>query len=159
MLKVALGSDHHGVEYKAQAIQRLTSLGYQIVDYGPSSSQTSSDYPDFAREVAAAVSNKTADRGVLICGSGVGMCITANKFPGVRAAVCDIVECAQLTRRHNGINVLCLSGTVWKEKDLLPVVEAFLQTDFEGGRHQVRLDKITQIEKSCDCWAGSDELH
>lgn len=156
MLKVALGSDHHGVDYKRQIVDLLGRLGFEAVDYGPGTSEPNTDYPDFAREVAAAVWHNTVDRGILICGSGVGMAITANKFPRVRAAVCDSVPVAQLTRRHNGINVLCLSAAAWQAHDLLPVVEAFLTTDFEGGRHQRRLDKIAEIEKSCGCWTGSD---
>lgn len=148
-MKIALGSDHHGVTWKAE-IQKRWPTEYQWLDFGPDSTEPASDYPDYAGKVGAAVSTGKADRGILICGSGVGMAITANKFHGVRAAVCSTVEEAQLTRRHNNINVLCLSGTLWKEKDLLPVVAAFLETEFEGGRHQRRVDKIAAIEVTCD---------
>lgn len=149
-LTLALGSDHHGVPWKLEIVQTFGDR-YQILDLGPASAEPSSDYPDYASKVASAVSCGEVDRGILICGSGVGMAITANKFPLVRAAVCDSVESARLTRRHNGINILCLSGTLWKQQDLLPVVEAFLETEFEGGRHQRRLDKIVAIEKGNGC--------
>lgn len=149
-MKLALGSDHHGVGWKAEIVQKFGQQ-LEVVDCGPASADSSSDYPDYARKVAAAVSKGEADRGILICGSGVGMAIAANKFFGVRAAVCETVENTELTRKHNNINVLCLSGTVWKQRDLMPVVEAFLNTEFEGGRHQRRVDKIAEIEKSSDC--------
>ncbi len=147
-MKIALGSDHHGVEFKKRTIARLTQLGHEAIDLGTQQSDEPCDYPDHASQVGRAVSQGQAERGILICGSGVGMAIVANKFLGVRAAVCDSVEIARLTRRHNNVNVLCLSGTVWKQQDLLPVVEAFLETEFEGGRHQRRIDKIHEIEMS-----------
>lgn len=154
-LKLAMGSDHHGVTWKAKILDAFGEQ-YEIQDFGPASAEASCDYPDYAREVAAAVSQKSVDRGILICGSGVGMAITANKFSGVRAAVCESVEAATLTRQHNNINVLCLSGTVWQQKDLLPVVQAFLETEFEGGRHQRRIDKINEIEKTCGCFSRGE---
>ncbi|MBL8892861.1 MAG: ribose 5-phosphate isomerase B [Planctomycetaceae bacterium] len=147
-MKVAIGSDHHGIRFKHQAAELLRTLGVEVVDVGAHDAEVPCDYPDSAKEVGCLVSKGNADRGVLICGSGVGMAIAANKFPGVRAAVCDTVELARLTRQHNGLNVLCLSGNLWKQQDLLPVVQAFLETDFEGGRHQRRIEKIAEIETS-----------
>lgn len=145
-MKIAIGSDHHGITFKQQASDFLRTLGAEIVDVGAHDAAVPCDYPDSAKQVGGLVSNGTVDRGVLICGSGVGMAITANKFPGVRAAVCDTVDLAKLTRQHNGLNVLCLSGNLWKQQDLLPVVRAFMETDFEGGRHQRRIEKIAEIE-------------
>ncbi|MDP1563961.1 MAG: ribose 5-phosphate isomerase B [Pirellulaceae bacterium] len=145
-MKVAIGSDHHGIVFKQQAADFLKSLGAEIVDVGAHLATEPCDYPDSAKQVGQLVAAGVVDRGLLICGSGVGMAITANKFPGVRAAVCDSVDLAKLTRQHNGLNVLCLSGNQWKQQDLLPVVRAFWETEFEGGRHQRRIDKITEIE-------------
>jgi ribose 5-phosphate isomerase B len=145
-VKIAIGSDHHGVAFKQQAADFLQTLGMNVVDVGAHDAVEPCDYPDSARKVGQLVSTGAVDRGLLICGSGVGMAITANKFPKVRAAVCDSVELAKLTRQHNGINVLCLSGNQWKQQDLRPVVEAFVETEFEGGRHQRRIDKISEIE-------------
>jgi len=150
-VKVALGSDHHGVNFKAQAASWLESHGIEVIDVGSHDSDQPCDYPEAAGQVGRLVAHGDADRGILICGSGVGMAITANKFPGVRAAVCDSVATAQLTREHNGLNVLCLSGTLWRDRDLLPVVQAFIETPFAGGRHQQRLDKIREIEHSLGC--------
>lgn len=150
-MKVAIGSDHHGVHFKAQAAAWLQAHGCEVIDVGSHDRDQPCDYPEAARQVGRLVSGRDAERGILICGSGVGMAIAANKFPGVRAAVCDSVPTAQLTREHNGLNVLCLSGTLWRERDLLPVVEAFIETPFAGGRHQRRLDKITEIEQSLGC--------
>lgn len=145
-MKIAIGSDHHGVAFKQKATVLLQSLGIDVVDVGAHSATEPCDYPDSAKQVGHLVSTGVADRGLLICGSGVGMAITANKFPKVRAAVCDTVDLARLTRQHNGLNVLCLSGNQWKQQDLLPVVQAFVETEFEGGRHQRRIDKIAEIE-------------
>lgn len=150
-MKVSIGSDHHGVGFKAQAATWLQSQGIEVIDVGSHDRDQPCDYPEAAGQVGRLVSRGDADRGILICGSGVGMAITANKFPGVRAAVCDSAPTAQLTREHNGLNILCLSGTLWRERDLLPVVQAFIETPFAGGRHQRRLDKITEIEKSLGC--------
>lgn len=145
-MKIALGSDHHGIAFKQLAADYLTSLGMEIVDVGAHNAAEPCDYPDSAKQVGKLIAASAVDRGLLICGSGVGMAIAANKFPGVRAAVCDSVDLARLTRQHNGLNVLCLSGNLWKQRDLLPVVQAFVETEFEGGRHQRRIDKISEIE-------------
>jgi ribose 5-phosphate isomerase B len=145
-MRIAIGSDHHGVSFKADTIAKLAALGFEVNDVGSHDPHEACDYPDMAQKVAAQVSEGQVERGILICGSGVGMAITANKFPGVRAAVCETEEAARLTRQHNGLNVLCLSGSLWKQRDLFPVVQAFLETPFEGGRHQRRLEKIEAIE-------------
>jgi len=145
-MKVAIGNDHHGIGFKQQTTAFLQAAGHQVIDLGATDANEPCDYPDSAKQVADSVSSGQADRGILICGSGVGMAITANKFPAVRAAVCDSVEAAQVTRQHNGLNVLCLSGSLWKQRDLLPVIAAFIETPFAGGRHQRRIDKIAAIE-------------
>jgi len=146
MRKLAIGSDHHGVEYKSAVGAWLADQEWEVVDLGSHQAQSPSDYPDIAAAVADLVSRGEADRGVLICGSGVGMAVVANKFPQVRAGVCTTPEEAQLTRRHNDLNVLCLSGGLWQQRDLLPVIQAFLSTEFDGGRHQRRVEKISAIE-------------
>lgn len=145
-MKMALGSDHHGIVFKQQAADFLRSLGIEVIDVGAHNATEPCDYPDSAKLVGHLIADKAVDRGLLICGSGVGMSIAVNKFPGVRAAVCDSVELAKLTRQHNGLNVLCLSGSLWGQQDLLPVIQAFVETEFEGGRHQRRIDKIAEIE-------------
>jgi ribose 5-phosphate isomerase B len=145
-MKVAIGNDHHGIGFKQMAAEFLRSQGHEVIDLGATDATQPSDYPDYAKQVAASVSAGQADRGLLICGSGVGMAIAANKFPAVRAGVCDSVDQARLTRQHNGLNVLCLSGTLWQQRDLLPVIAAVVETPFEGGRHQRRIEKIAAIE-------------
>jgi ribose 5-phosphate isomerase B len=121
--------------------------GHEVDDEGPSTDE-SVDYPDFAALVATKVSEGTADRGILICGTGIGMAITANKFPGVRAAPCVDEVTAELSRRHNDANVLCLSGDLLSSRVAERLVEIWLDTAFEGGRHKRRVEKICQLEKS-----------
>jgi ribose 5-phosphate isomerase B len=121
--------------------------GHEVDDEGPSTDE-SVDYPDFAALVATKVSDGTADRGILICGTGIGMAITANKFPGVRAAPCVDEVTAELSRRHNDANVLCLSGDLLSSRVAERLVEIWLDTVFEGGRHKRRVEKICQLEKT-----------
>ena len=144
-MKVALASDHRGVRVKGQIRNQLTDLGHEALDLGPESDD-SVDYPDFAALVALAISEGRADRGVLICGTGMGMCIAANKFDGVRAVNCHDDVTAEMSRRHNDANVMCLSADLLGDKLLGRIVDIWMRTDFEGGRHKRRIDKIRELE-------------
>ncbi len=145
-MKVAIASDHRGYHLKEKVISLLKAEGHDVQDLGPSTEE-SVDYPDFAALVAGHVSDGSADRGVLICGTGIGMAITANKFPHVRAAACVDEVTAELSRRHNDLNVLCLSGDLISSRVTERLVQIWMNTEFEGGRHQRRVDKITQYEE------------
>jgi len=144
-MRIAVGSDHRGVNLRCKIVQLLTRLGQEVVDVGSYDDQ-SVDYPDIAAVVARQVSNGEVDRGILVCGTGLGMCIAANKFPGVRAAPCYDDLTAELSRRHIDLNVLCLSGDMLGERLVDRLVEVWLKTDFEGGRHARRLRKIAELE-------------
>jgi ribose 5-phosphate isomerase B len=144
-MKIALGADHKGYQYKEKVKKFFQGKGYEIKDFG-TFSEESVDYPDFGFKVAKAVSNGDAERGILFCWSGIGMCISANKIKGVRAALCLNEEMAKLSREHNDSNVLSLSAKFIPEEKLLKIVEVWLNTPFEGGRHQRRLDKISLEE-------------
>jgi len=139
--KIALGGDHAGYTYKKEIIAYLTSAGHTIQDCGPFS-DASVDYPDFSHPVATAVEKGEADFGILICGSGNGVCMTANKHQGVRAGLCWTPELAQLTRQHNNANVLCLPARFISLEVAVECVKAFIETPFEGGRHENRVNKI-----------------
>lgn len=144
-MKIAVGNDHRGVLVKVRLVGLLNELGHEVQDLG-ANSQASVDYPDFAIPVAERVSNGTADRGILICATGHGMCIAANKVAGVRAANCrDIID-AELSRRHNDANIMCLSADLIGEEHVEKMVRTWLGTDFEGGRHARRTEKITHYE-------------
>ncbi len=145
-MRVAIGSDHRGFAVKTKIIELLNRLNQEVVDAGPQSS-ASVDYPDIAAIVGSQVSAGTVDRGILICGTGIGMCIAANKFPGVRAAPCHDDLTAEMSRRHNDLNVLCLSADMLGEKLIDRMVEIWLKTDFEGGRHARRVEKIADMEQ------------
>ncbi len=145
-MKIAVGSDHRGFQVKSRILAQIAELGHLSLDYGPPSSE-SVDYPDVGARVAQALSNGEIDRGILICGTGLGMCIVANKFPGVRAASCHDDLTAEMSRRHNNANVLCLSADLLGERLVNRMVHLWLTTEFEGGRHARRLDKITQYEQ------------
>ena len=144
-MKIALGNDHRGTAVKQKLIELLGGLGHQVLDEGTKSTE-SVDYPDIARRVAELVSRGEADRGILICGTGIGMAIAANKIPGVRAAPCHDDLTAEMSRRHNDLNVLCLSADMLGERLIDRMVEIWLSTDFEGGRHARRVQKITELE-------------
>jgi ribose 5-phosphate isomerase B len=131
---------------RARIVQLLTKLGQEVIDAGANGSG-SVDYPDVAAEVARRVSAGEVDRGILICGTGLGMAIAANKFPRVRAAPCHDDLTAELSRRHNDLNVLCLSGDMLGERLVDRLVEIWLNTPFEGGRHARRVRKIDQLER------------
>src|SRR4029079_3265645 len=145
-MKVAIASDHRGFHLKERVIAQLKAQGHEVIDDGPSS-DASVDYPDFAALVAKKISAGQADRGILICGTGIGMAIAANKFKGVRAAACVDEVTAELSRRHNDLNVLCLSGDLLSSRSTERLVEIWMKTDFEGGRHERRVEKIRQLER------------
>ncbi len=142
---IVIASDHAGVDLKAQIFENLRDGGYEICDLGPPDS-SSVDYPDFGHKVAAAVVAGEAETGILICGTGIGMSMTANRHPGVRAALCHDAFTAEMARRHNDANVLCMGARVIGGGVAEQVVRVFLNTSFEGGRHQHRVDLI-EIER------------
>ena len=144
-MRIAVASDHRGFVVKEKILSLLADLGHDGLDYGPDGSD-SVDYPDYAARVAQDVSTGRVDRGILICGTGMGMCIVANKFPGVRAANCHDDLTAETSRLHNDANVLCLSADLLGERLVNRMVEIWLNTQFEGGRHARRLSKITLYE-------------
>lgn len=144
-MKIAIGSDHAGVDKKAALARFLKKRGYKIMDVGTFTDE-SVDYPDYARKVAQAVRQKKAQRGVLLCGTGVGMSIAANKVSGIRAAVAWNSKIAALAAEHNDANVLCLSARFLKTADLRKILKAWLSTPFAGGRHRRRVNKIKALE-------------
>lgn len=140
--RVYVGADHAGFELKQKLVAELRRLGYEPVDVGPESLDPADDFPDYARPVAEAVSHGAARRGVLTCGTGLGMSYVANRYPHVRAAVVWNPEIAELSRRHNDANVLVLPSRFLKDDDSLDILRRWLSTPFEGGRHQRRVEKI-----------------
>jgi ribose 5-phosphate isomerase B len=148
-MRIAIGADHKGYEVKRKIIEYLELKGYEIEDFG-TNSEESVDYPEFAFKVGKGVSKEKFDRGILVCWTGIGMCIAANKVKGVRAASCLSREAAQLTRQHNDSNVLCISAKFTPEDQLFEIVDTWLETEFEGGRHIPRVKKINDYEKSSD---------
>lgn len=144
-MKIAIASDHRGWEVKRRLTVLLVQEGHALVDCGPESRE-SVDYPDFAFRVGQAVRSGAVERGILICGTGIGMTIAANKVLGVRAAPCHDSITAEMSRRHNDANVLCLSGDLLGEELIERMVRIWLSTDFEGGRHARRVDKIVRHE-------------
>lgn len=146
-MKIALGNDHRGVSAKNHVVELLRGMGHEVTDHG-TNAPVSVDYPDYALPVAHAVAEGHADRGVLICATGHGMCIAANKVTGVRAANCRDMVDAEMSRMHNDSNVLCLSADLVGEDLMSRMVRTWMETRFEGGRHARRLDKIAQLEQS-----------
>lgn len=145
-MKIALGSDHGGYRLKNEIISFLKENGYELKDFGTYSTE-SCDYPDFAEKVAEAVVSKEFDFGILVCGTGIGISISANKIPGVRAALCSDTFSAHATREHNDANILALGERVVGPGLALDIVKTFLTSEFQGERHQKRIDKISLIEK------------
>ncbi len=145
-MRIAVGCDHRGFEVKRRVVPLVQNLGHEIVDVG-AGSQESCDYPDFAFDVARLVSTGQVDRGILICGTGIGMCIAANKVPGVRAALCHDSITAEMCRRHNNANILCISADLLGDELIDRMVRIWLETEFEGGRHARRVDKISRFEQ------------
>ena len=141
MKKIAIGADHAGFPYKQPIKEWLLANGYQPTDYG-TDIPDSVDYPDFAHPVASAVENGEFELGILLCGSGQGVCITANKHAGIRAALVWQKEIAALSRQHNNANIICLPVRFIELEEALTSVQIFLSTDFEAGRHQTRVGKI-----------------
>lgn len=145
-MKIVVGSDHRGFEAKQQIKNIVSQLGHECIDIGTTDNNPV-DYPDPAYLAAKAVSEDNADRAILVCGTGIGMSITANKVKGIRAALCHDELSAQISRHHNDANVLCVSGDLIGEVLLRKIVEVWLSTEFNGGRHQRRVKKITAIEE------------
>jgi ribose 5-phosphate isomerase B len=145
-MRVVVGADHRGFSVRRMIIDWLRQHDHEVRDVGCFSIEAV-DYPDIAAEVASRISRGEADRGILAGGTGLGMCMTANKFPGVRAASCHDDLTAEISRRHNDLNVLCLSADMLGERLIERMVEIFLHAPFEGGRHARRLEKIAQIER------------
>ena len=148
-MRIAIGSDHRGFPIRSKVIELLGQLGHEVDDVGAFSAEPV-DYPDIAALVAEKVSHGDAERGILMCGSGLGMCIAANKFRGVRAAPCHDDLTAEMSRRHNDTNILCLSADLLGERLIDRMVELWLSTSFEGGRHARRIEKIVELEHRTD---------
>ncbi len=146
-MKIAIGSDHAGFELKEQLRETLRAAGYEVADLGTASTE-STDYPDYAAAVARAVRDGQADKGILVCSSGVGMSIAANKIKGIRAALGTNPEEVSFVRRHNDANVLAIGAKYTGAALAGELVNLFLTTEFEGGRHQRRLDKINVLEQT-----------
>ena len=145
MTRIAIGTDHGGFEQKEVLRAWLVERGHEVYDVGTFEAGVSVDYPDYAHAVAHAVADGSADVGVLVCGTGLGMAIAADKVAGVRAVTVTCTDFARLAREHNNANVLCLSGRFVSEEDNQEIVNIFLSTDFEGGRHERRVAKFEQV--------------
>ncbi|MEW6066730.1 MAG: ribose 5-phosphate isomerase B [Nitrospirota bacterium] len=145
-MKFAIGCDHAGFELKKEIISVLNNLGIEFIDYGTEGSE-SVDYPDFGERVSEAVSSGKVDRGILICGTGIGMSIVANKFPGVRASLCNELYTAKMSRLHNDANILVVGGRIVGKDLAKEIVKVWVNTTFDGGRHADRLKKIMHIEE------------
>ena len=143
-MKIAIGSDHAGYELK-ENLKKFLCNEYDILDVGTNSTE-SVDYPDFAKKVCELIIEKDADFGILICGTGIGMSITANKFKGIYAALCYDTNTASLARTHNNANILCIGGRTTKIQEAVDIVNTFLTSSFEGERHERRFEKIKEIE-------------
>ena len=145
-MKIAVASDHRGFNVKDRILSQLQQLEHESQDFGPDSADIC-DYPDFGAKAAKAVSEGLVDRAILICGSGIGMCIVANKFKGVRAALCHDDLTAEMSRMHNDANILCLSADMLGDRITSRMVELWLTTPFQGGRHARRIGKISEYEQ------------
>jgi ribose 5-phosphate isomerase B len=137
-VKIAVGADHAGFQLKDAIVRRLRAAGHEVVDHGTLDETAAVDYPRFAHAVARAVQRHEAERGVLVCGTGLGMCIVANRYRGVRAADCFSPHLAEMSRRHNDANVLCLAGRLLTADEAWAITDVWLDTPFEGGRHERR---------------------
>ena len=141
-MKIAIGNDHAGPDYKQAILEMLQDAGHEVTNHG-TDTLDSVDYPDFAHKVGAAVNDGSADKGVVICGSAQGVSMTVNKYENVRGAVCWSKEIATLTREHNDANIICIPARFTSLPQAVGMVKAFMETEFEGGRHQRRVDKIS----------------
>lgn len=146
-MKFAVGSDHGGLELKQAVCEMLMQRGLEVTDFG-TFSDDSVDYPDFGAKVAHAVSTGEAERGILVCGTGIGMSIIANKFPGIRAALVHDEFTAQMSKEHNNANILVMGGRILSVEQGVKLAKIWLDTEFEGGRHQNRLLKIAAAEEA-----------
>ena len=144
---IAIASDHGGFSLKVDIVSFLKELGYEVNDMGPKN-QNSVDYPDYGIRIAQAVTQNTDSRGIVICGTGIGMSIVVNRFPGIRGTLCSDLYTAKLCREHNDSNILIMGGRVVGHGLAREIVKVWLSTPFEGGRHQKRLDKINQFDES-----------
>ncbi len=144
---IEIASDHGGFSLKVDIVSFLNELGYEVNDRGPKN-QNSVDYPDYGIRIAQAVTQNTDSRGILICGTGIGMSIVVNRFPGIRGTLCSDLYTAKLCREHNDSNILIMGGRVVGHGLAREIVKVWLSTPFEGGRHQKRLDKINQFDES-----------
>jgi ribose 5-phosphate isomerase B len=145
-MRIAIGADHRGVELKQSIINLLEETGHSYEDFGSHTTE-SVDFPDFALQVAEGVAGGSFERGILICDTGIGMCIAANKVKGIRAALCYNAFNARRARQHNDANILCLGAGEGQLQDpVSEIIDAFLNTEFDGDRHQRRIDKITAME-------------
>ena len=146
-MKIALGSDHGGYLLKKEITDFLTSRSIEVLDVG-TDSDASVDYPDFGEKVARLVASGDADSGIVVCGTGIGISIAANKIPGIRAALVTDTFMAKMAKEHNNANIIALGGRVIDQSRACEIIAAWLDSTFEGGRHQARLDKIAQLEKA-----------
>ena len=153
-MRIAIGSDHRGVAAKIRLMGLLERMGNEVIDCGSDGDQAV-DYPDIAADVARRVSDASVERGILLCCTGVGMAIAANKLPGVRAATCHDEVTAEMSRRHNDLNVLCLSAELIGSDVQEKIIRTWLSTPFEGGRHARRVAKIAALEPDCKAAAPS----
>jgi ribose 5-phosphate isomerase B len=144
-VKIAVGSDHAGFEVKEAMMRRLRAAGHEVVDFGAAGDSPRVDYPDYARKVALAVQGGETDRGILACGTGLGMCMAANRFRGIRAADCLTPHLAEMARSHNDANVLCLGGRILSADECWAITEVFLATPAESGRHERRAKMIDEM--------------
>ena len=149
-MKVYIGADHRGYDFKKKIAGLLESQGHDVIDMGSYDSKDSCDYPKIASKVANEVAKKKNGRGVLVCMSGIGQAMAANKVPGAYAALCHNVESAALSRQHNNANILVLGSKFVKAKDLPKILETWFTTEFEGGRHKRRVDQIKKMEKGIE---------
>lgn len=144
---IAIGSDHAGYELKKEIISYLAEKGYKIKDFGTGCKETSVDYTDFGLLVAESIQRGECEKGIVICGTGIGISISANKVPGIRAALCTNCYMARMSREHNNSNILALGSRVLGVDLALDIVDTWLKTDFKKDRHKIRVDKIAEIER------------
>jgi len=157
-MRIAVGTDHRGFAIRTKVVELVEQLGHEVQDVG-TFSVDAVDYPDIAAQVAEKVSHGEVDRGILVCGKGLGMCIAANKFHGVRAAPCHDDLTAEMSRRHNDANILCLSADLLGERLIDRMIELWLSTPFEGGRHARRVQKILELEQQVERDGRPQEGH
>ncbi len=149
-MKIAVAADHAGWKDKEWLVGHLRSLGHEVVDFGTDSAEPC-DYPDYAARVARAVAAGDCEKGILVCGTGIGMAIAANKIKGIRAASCESVAAARYSGTHNAANVLCLGSRLTPRETMREMVEAWLGAVFQGGRHERRIQKITALDEGKTC--------